>query len=598
MKGTRSSSVKRLPAQLIDQIAAGEVVERPASVVKELLENSIDAGASRISVEIRGGGRDLIALTDNGSGMSSKDARLAIERHATSKIGRIEDFLTLDTYGFRGEALPAIASVSRFRLRTRLHGGGEGYQVSVNHGQGLEERADGCAEGTRVEVADLFEGLPARRKFLKKASTEWGHVADFLSRAALGLPEVHFDVIRDGKTVLQWPTSERLTDRIAAVLSERDAESLLSAELVRGDNSLRGFISRPDVHRGNSTGIYAFVNGRPVRDKVIRQAVTDAYRDYLPRGRYPIAVLFLTTPPNGLDVNVHPAKWEIRFSEPQAIYRLVRDSVKVVISERNFFGGEFRYEGERVVDRSGSMQNLRMTRPYSTSVAEAIAPLNQEKFSLNEAKNSEHSLNVSDRQFQFKDLDCIGQLLDTYLILEDPNGLLLVDQHAAHERVLYERLRASWAKGRSEKQILLLPVNVELDATTLSRLRDHSDVLDRMGFELEEFSEKSILVRAIPGILGDRDPARLIRILGESFGEDEIRKDEFTLLRELEPMDKLFATVACHSARRAGERLKTEEQAALLSDLDEIPWAPTCPHGRPVAVPIEKNEIERRFARR
>ena len=587
------SAVKRLPPQLIDQIAAGEVVERPASVVKELLENSVDAGATRITVEVREGGRDLIAVTDNGSGMSFEDARLAIERHATSKISRMEDFLTLATYGFRGEALPAIASVSRFRLRTRVPGDRQGYQISIEHGQKPLEKVDGCAEGTRVEVADLFGGLPARRKFLKKAATEWAHVADFLSRAALGLPEIHFDIIRDGKTVMQWPASDRLTDRIAAVLSDRDAESLIPTEYSRADNKIYGFISRPDVHRGNASGIYAYVNDRPVRDKVVRQATTDAYRDYLPRGRYPTAVLFISTSPDSLDVNVHPAKWEIRFSDPQVIYRLVRDSIKKAISLRNFFGSN-----------SQSKEAKSDNRPTPEEAEIRIVPTPQEEAPGQEGLLLKESIQIhavtamNEHRFQFSDLNCIGQLLDTYLLLEDTKGLLLVDQHAAHERVLYERLREGWASSRNEKQMLLLPVDVEIDAPTLSQIREHEKILDRMGFDLEEFSEKSVLLRAIPAILGDRDPARLIRLVGDSLAEDGIAKDEMTLLRDLEPMDRLFATIACHSARRAGDKLQVQEQTALLLALDEIPWAPTCPHGRPVAVPIEKLEIERRFARR
>ncbi|HEY8495341.1 MAG TPA: DNA mismatch repair endonuclease MutL, partial [Myxococcota bacterium] len=338
-EGEGGRRVRRLPDALVDQIAAGEVVERPASVVKELVENALDAGARRIRVEVREGGAALVAVADDGIGMSAGDARLALERHATSKIRSAEDLARIASFGFRGEALPAIASVSRLRLRTRARGVQEGFEIEVEGGRRIAERAAGVPEGTRVEVADLFFNVPARRKFLKSPTTEWGHVADWLARAALALPSVHFDVRRDERPAVSWPAVVDPLDRIAAVLSEREAEGLVAVAAEEGALRLTGFASRPDAHRPSAAGLYLFVQRRPVRDRLLRHALLDAYRDVLPRGRFPTAVLFLDLPPQAVDVNVHPAKWEVRFADPNAVHRLVSRAVREALGERRWIAG-------------------------------------------------------------------------------------------------------------------------------------------------------------------------------------------------------------------------------------------------------------------
>jgi DNA mismatch repair protein MutL len=331
--------VRRLPDALVDQIAAGEVVERPASVVKELVENALDAGSRRVRVEIRGGGRDWIAVTDDGRGMSPEDARLALQRHATSKIGTLEDLQTIRTYGFRGEALPAIASVSRLRVRTRPQGSPLAWELRVDAGHLIDEREAGGPEGTRIEVADLFSAIPARRKFLKTPATEWGHSADWLARAALALPGVHFDIRRDDRPALVWPSTNEPLDRVASVVSEADAAAFVPVERHEGAASLQGFVSRPDHHRPTLAGVYLFVNQRPVRDRVLQHALVEVYRDLLPRGRFPSAVIFLDVPPDAVDVNVHPAKWEVRFSDPRFMHRLVSQAVRGAIESRSWLPG-------------------------------------------------------------------------------------------------------------------------------------------------------------------------------------------------------------------------------------------------------------------
>jgi DNA mismatch repair protein MutL len=590
--------VRRLPDPLVDQIAAGEVVERPASVVKELVENALDARATRVRVEVRDGGSAWIAVTDDGHGMSPEDARLALERHATSKLARAADLQRIESYGFRGEALPAIASVSRLRLRTRLRGDPEAHELCVEDGKLLLDRATGAPEGTRVEVAELFARVPARRKFLKAASTEWGHVADWLARAALARPRVHFDLQRDDRPAIAWPAVEDPLDRIAAVLSEDEAAALVAVERTEGAARLHGFVSRPDWHRATGEGIHLFVNARPVRDRLLRHAVLDVVRDLLPRGRFPAAVLFLELPFDAVDVNVHPAKWEVRFAEPRAIHHLVASGLRDAVMRRSWLapaggvghGGDARPESGRGA-ASGAASDWVFARAATGQLAEI--PAAPDLFAPAPGAPS------AAPGVRFAALRAVGQLLATYLVAEGEGGFLLVDQHAAHERVLYERLRAGWRGGRLESQALLAPLALELGASAASALAASSDVLAALGFEVEPFGDASVAVRAIPALLAGHDPAPLVRSLADELRDDaRLGTPSEAGPRALEALDRVFATLACHSARRKGDVLDPREQRALLDALDTIPWAPTCPHGRPVAVPFERAEIERRFGRR
>ncbi len=601
--------VQRLPDALVDQIAAGEVVERPASVVKELVENAIDAGARRIRVEIRGGGSQLVAVTDDGRGMSAEDAELALERHATSKLRAIDDLSDIQSFGFRGEALPAIASVSRFRLRTRARGADEGFEIRIENGERVSAGPAAGPEGTRIEVAQLFGAIPARRKFLKKDGTEWGHVSDWLSRAALALPQVHFDVLREDKAALSWPATEDPLVRIAAVLGEREAATLVHAERDHGDLRIEAFVSRPDAHRATGTGIHLFVNRRPVRDKTMRHALLQVMRDILPRGRFPTALLFLDVAEGGVDVNVHPAKWEVRFADSQAIHRLVSAVVRDAMSGRDWLG-----ESSADVGASAAPTGVREGRPRpdvhagTTPSAGArassggsdwlFAGRDVEGAAFPESAEETAVTSSRERPFRFADLRPLGQLLGTYLLTEGKEGLVLVDQHAAHERVLYERMRAGWLEGDAPRQALLVPIPVEIEAASREALLDAPELVMRLGFEVEPFDGNTIAIRAVPELLAERDPAGLVRGLAEELRESggaaaALRAGS----RILDTADHLFATMACHAARRAGDVLVDAEQRAILEALDAIPWAPTCPHGRPVAVRMSLGEIERRFGR-
>jgi DNA mismatch repair protein MutL len=594
----RAGRVKELSGALVDQIAAGEVVERPASVVKELVENALDAGARRVRVEVRGGGADWISVTDDGSGMSPDDARMALRRHATSKIASLADLEQIRSYGFRGEALPAIASVARMRLRSRLRGADEGFELRIEAAVVTDERVTGSPEGTRIEVADLFSAVPARRKFLKSATTEWGHISDWLTRAALALPDVHFDIARDDRPVLVWPAAHDELDRIASVMGETDAAAFVPVLREEGPLALHGYVSRPDRHRSTMAGIHLFVNNRPVRDRVLQSALVGIYRDMLPRGRFPTAVLFLDLPPCGVDVNVHPAKWEVRFAEPQAVHRVVRHAVRDAVGERRWIAsGE--PEPAAVVRDSGAAHE-----PTSfASPAGARGPVRSgEPRRAAETSDwifAQQAPAAGEPRLRFADLRLLGQFLATYLLLESKDRLLLIDQHAAHERVLYERFRAEWAERGVESQGLLAAEAVRLEPRPLAALLDARDSLARLGFDLDEFGEGTVAVRAVPALLSECDPAGLVRNLADELDAAGSSAEALRVeSRALEAADRIFASLACHSARRKGEVLDLREQQALLDALDAIPWAPTCPHGRPVAVPFELAEIERRFGRR
>ena len=609
----RGNRIRLLPDALIDQIAAGEVVERPASVVKELVENALDAGAGRIRIDVKDGGKALVAITDDGRGMSPGDARLALSRHATSKITNLADLETVASFGFRGEALPAIASVSRMRLFTRLADSEEGFAINLEAGAVINSGTAGGPPGTRIEVADLFAKIPARRKYLKTESTEWGHIHDWMRRLGLALPGVHFELRRDNKTPIIWPATSDPIDRIAAVLGEGEADALVPVECEDATGHLQAFVSSPEVTRSNANGIYLFVNGRPVRDKVMRHALITAYRDLLPKGRFPSAVLFLTIVGTGVDVNVHPAKWEVRFADSQAIHQLIRRAVRDAMAQRNWLGDASAQPKATDHPLAGPTHHTGGTR--SQSARSALATLSAT--SVGEpaatdwvlAKRDEANLlpgleaassEPRSSSLQFGNLRLLGQLLASYLLVEGKEGLLMIDQHAAHERVLYERLRAEWIERGVDRQGLLLSVTVELDPLGASALQRHLETVDRLGFELEPFGESSVVVRAIPALLSGHDPAPLVRDLAEQLqdipgGETEGAGAD---LRLLSAADKVFASLACHSARRFGDHLPEHEQQQILRDLDTIPWAPTCPHGRPVAVAYSLPEIERRFARR
>ena len=642
--------IELLADELVDQIAAGEVVERPASVVKELVENSLDAGAGLIRVDVREGGAALIAVTDDGLGMSPDELPLALQRHATSKLRCAADLERIASFGFRGEALPAIASVSRFRIRSRVRGAATGFEIECNAGRVLHQRETGSPEGTRVEVADLFATVPARRKFLKRPGTEWGHIADWLSRLALVRPEIHLEHRRDERAVTVWPACRDPRDRIAAVLSDEDAAALIEIHHETPVCRVHAFVSSPERTRANAQGLYLFVNGRPVRDRLLRHALLESYRDLLPRGRFPIAVLYLEVAPETVDVNVHPAKWEVRFSDPQALHRAIRQAVRDAMAGRSWLGGHPSARGGPARTDPDADTDLRLAtgagagRPRSAPADSGdagtrervsddwiFAGSHRPPDAADAARAAGAAAAPTDALFpapaaspdrvaespatpdeirpgrggttappvaSFGSLRLLGQLRASYLLAEAEEGLLVVDQHAAHERVLYERLRSYWLASGVARQGLLTPLTVSLPPRAVAALEEEAEVVARLGFEIETFGEGAVLVRAIPAEMAGQNAAELVGELAAALEEVERggRSDEGAT-RWLPVLDRLFATLACHSARRFGDRLPEAEQRAILEGLDAIPWAPTCPHGRPVAILLHAEDLERRFRR-
>ena len=627
--------IRLLSNALVDQIAAGEVVERPASVVKELVENSLDADAHRIRVEVRDGGAALIAVTDDGLGMSKDELPLALQRHATSKLSSAADLMRIGSFGFRGEALPAIASVSRFRILSRARGAEHGYEVVVEAGEVQSEREAGGPEGTRIEVADLFGAVPARRKFLKRAGTEWGHTADWLARLALVRSDIHIEIQRDDRKATVWPACTDPRDRIAMILSDDDAAALVQVDHDSPACRIHAFVSTPERTRPNGQGLYLFVNGRPVRDRLLRHALIESYRDLLPRGRFPIGVLFAEVPPETVDVNVHPAKWEVRFTDPQAIHRAIRHAVRDAMSSRSWLGGirpavvgsqttsetdRDRSPAFQGVGPSGALRHGRGNREGRASETDDwifAAGEGARESGGGESRVADGSLIHGEAASpdgtatarggtgavppvaSFGALEILGQLRASYLLAETEDGLMVVDQHAAHERILYEGLRKSWLEAGVARQGLLTPLTVELSPVAIEALAESPDLVERIGFEVEPFGDGAVLVRAIPAEVSGQDVGELITELAGALGEVDRGDDmDAAAIRWLPSLDRLFATMACHSARRFGDRLPAEEQKAILAGLDTIPWAPTCPHGRPVAILFSHEDLELRFRRR
>ena len=608
--GAVSGRIKRLPSALVDQIAAGEVVERPASVVKELVENALDAGATRLRIELREGGNAFIAVSDDGMGMSDAEARLALERHATSKIASLDDLQRIASFGFRGEALPAIASVARLRLATRRAESDVGHEIRVESGVVTSERSVGCPVGTRIEVADLFGAVPARRKFLKKPGTEWGHAIDWLGRLAMSLPGVHFEILRDDREAAVWPATDDAFTRIEAVLGRSQTAGLRAVVHEEPAGHVEAFVTGPEHTRANANGIHLYVNGRPVRDRLLRHALLEAYRDWLPRGRYPTAVLYLTVDPARVDVNVHPAKWEVRFESPQAIHALVRHAVREAMTGRDHLDGVGQVQpGVRSPTPAAPVPGWRRVDPVADSPGLSTNEgATDWIFAAPSASATEHVADATNQDqppgveqggaLELSQLRLIGQMLASYLILEADDGLILIDQHAAHESVLYQGLRRSWLARDVERQGLLLPVDVELDPLEVAGLEEASETVHALGFELERFGDSAVVVRAIPALLAGRDPAAMVRDLAEELAQSGVARETAPdATRLVAAADRLLSTLACHSARRFGDHLEPTEQQALLRELDRIPWAQSCPHGRPVATRISRAEIEGRFGR-
>ena len=568
--------IKVLPPDLASKIAAGEVIERPASVVKELLENSLDAGASAVTVEIRGGGSDEVRITDDGHGIPASEVSLAFLRHATSKLSAPEDLDAVATLGFRGEALPSIAAVSRLSLTTRTPDSDTGYGIDLEWGQIVREGARGSPPGATVQVSNLFENLPARRKFLRTPGTEAGRVHDLVTRYALGFPYVRFRLTSDGRTLLSTTGSGSLRETLLAVYGAEVAEGMLD---VCGEDPERGYqvegvVSPPHIHRSNRTYMSLFVNQRWIQSRALSFALEESYHGLLPVKRYPLAAINISVPHAHVDVNSHPAKREVRFHHEGAIFSTLQRAVRASLIAESPVPGMQPPSGSRSHDGPPACQ------PGSFFPRSA--------FSGRHPDYPGGPTNAAVPVQPAPALKIIGQVKATYIVAEGPEGMYLVDQHAAHERVLFDRIRERSGSERPG-ELLLEPVSVELTPGQLEVVRGHRDMLAQYGFSLEPFGDTSYLLRAVPGIMAGRDPAQsLLTVLDMVALEGLGRQQE----------DILAASIACHSAIRAGKTLTNDEMRALLEQLEATANPHTCPHGRPTMLHFSETHMEQEFGRR
>lgn len=576
--------IRILPEILANKIAAGEVVVRPAAVVKELVENALDAGATKVLVEIANGGKSLIRVSDNGRGMNHDDTLLSIERYATSKIKTDRDLFAITTMGFRGEALPSIAAVSRFALTSCNQEGDAATRVQVAGGKILDVKATGAPRGTVVEVADLFFNLPARRKFLKSTATEAAHIADGLTASALAYPQVTFTLVHNGKTIKSLPAAAA-AQRVAEVVGRDLAAGLIAVDRRQETLAVAGWIGTPETARASFSGFWTYVNGRPVRDRVLQQAVINAYQGRLMKGRFPVAVIFVTLPADRVDVNVHPAKHEVRFAEPAEVFGLVTGAVSQALVKTNRIPspGPPRPVPPEPAPPIHPYPTEAVARSVPVDFAPVAAPLRSALLRVQE------SLWQTDR---LTDLAVIGLFDDTYILCQGTTGLVLVDQHAAHERVVYETLKRAAAADRPPSQRLLLAQVVELSHRQADALAAVLPALGAVGFDIALFGGASVAVTAVPAILAGRDLASLLADLADAVAATGTAADVQRLL------DETLQTMACHRAIRAGQTLDPAQIKALLAQLDACDDPAHCPHGRPTWIVLDRSEIERRFGRR
>ena len=586
--------IQRLPADLANQIAAGEVVERPASVIKELVENSIDAGARRLTIVVELGGKKLIRVDDDGEGMEPEDARLAIERHATSKIRRADDLAAIATLGFRGEALPAIASVSHFVLRTRARGMNAGTEIKVNGGAVASVTEFGMPEGTSIEVADLFYNLPARRKFLKSDGAESAQVSRVVTQLALCYPEVGFTLTSAGRKVLQCPPVTSLRKRLYQLYGDRS--DLIEVRRDSGDVKLLGYIAAL-AEQGPTRGPQnLFVNRRIVKDRTVAHAVIDAYSQASIKERSPEMHLFIEMPHDAVDVNVHPTKAEVRFRDQSYIHELVRRTLGDALGRGS--APELQLEAPRGLTPQPS--TLLLPHAYASvlpsrwSVApprdSTLAPASDTPF----APPSDSGIAPTNGEGfapTLRPMMALGQFRDTFIIAVDEEGIAIIDQHVAHERVLFERITERLTSGRLESQRLLEPMIFELPPGTRHALTSHAAELERLGFEIEEFGGETVRVSAFPALLRREECPTALRALAEDL---ETAGQTATVD---EAIKKIAATMACHAAVKANDPLTPEKMAHILDELRRTSYSTICPHGRPVMLRLTRREVEKNFQR-
>ncbi|HTC94906.1 MAG TPA: DNA mismatch repair endonuclease MutL [Terriglobales bacterium] len=640
-----------LPEHVANKIAAGEVVERPASVVKELLENSLDAGARRIKLQVEAGGRKLIQITDDGCGMVRDDALLAFERHATSKIKNADDLLNIATLGFRGEALPSIASVSRLLLETRAADESSGTLIEINGGKMQRVEDAGLPPGTSITVRDLFFNVPARRKFLRAESTELSHIASLVTHYALAHPEMHFELHSMSNAMLVAPPVAGHSERVFQVFGKETLDQLIpvSAELplehaglpepppwkrdedyqpaAPGELRFHGFVSKPEVQKLNRNSIFVFVNRRLIRDRVVQHAIIEAYRNIIPPTVYPVVLLFLEMPGEEVDVNVHPSKTEVRFRQSSTVHDFVRDSLRAALMQARPVPQFTREIHAQPTARQAFAPNANFTVSVSGddfSLQPPALPPHNERFSFQEgipidanaatallaplpaapvlqrngsfcsgilSTQQEAAPQGSDAPVVLADLKPLGQVRDSFIIAADPSGLWIIDQHVAHERVLFERILRQRDARQVESQRMLMPLIVELTAGQQAVFAEISDELRRNGFEVEPFGAGTIAVKAAPGGIDPIDVERLLHELLDHFEKEE----QAINLEKLR--GEIAASIACHAAIKVNMPLEHSKMEWLLAELSKTQCPMSCPHGRPVLLRYSVRDIQKAFKR-
>ncbi len=593
-------TIRRLPDHLVNQIAAGEVIERPASALKELLENAIDAGSTSISIRLSAGGLDRIELTDDGCGMTPDEIALALERHATSKLP--DDAIdAVSTLGFRGEALPSIASVARLSIESRPRSTGDGWRRVIDHGRLASDGPAAMPPGTRIIMERLFGDVPARRKFLRSARSEYAACLDVVRRLAMACPDIGFSVEHDGRRVLAVQPGEERLARVARLTMSDLASNSATIGYPRGDLLLEGVASLPTFNRGVADHQYLFVNGRPVKDRALSGAVRGAYADMLARDRHPVLALFVTVPADALDVNVHPAKTEVRFRDPQGVRALLVGGIRHALDSAGMRASQpasrpamAHWQQEPVASPvaypSPAYQPAmlaeagRAWRGFEADVFSAVAqaaPLGRAEQSVDLADQPRYPLGVAR-----------GQISGTYIVAEADDGLVIVDQHAAHERLVLERLRAASADASVTSQALLLPEIVEMDEPACDRIEDAASALAATGLVVERFGPGAVVVRAVPAVIQSAAIDRLIH----DIADDLAAHGEALSLQER--INHVAATMACHGSVRAGRVLSVNEMNALLREMEVTPRSGQCNHGRPTWVKLAHGDIEKLFGRK
>jgi DNA mismatch repair protein MutL len=589
--------IRLLPADLANQIAAGEVVERPASVVKELVENAIDAGATRVAITVEFGGKKIVRVEDDGEGMDPEDARLALERHATSKIARADDLAAIQTLGFRGEALPSIASVSHFTLRTRARGRESGTEIRVNGGAVASIVEAGTPEGTTIDVADIFYNLPARRKFLKSDAAESAQVSRLTTQLALAYPQIGFTLVSAGRTVLRCPPVGTLKDRLFQIYGERT--DLVEVRKEAAGIRIEGYAAAL-AEQGPTRGAQnVFVNRRSVKDRTIAHAIIDAYSTASIKERSPEVHLFLTMPADWVDVNVHPTKAEVRFRDQGSVHEVVRRALGEALGQGAAPPFQLRAGEVRPLEPitpaipgvlAGGIYPNRWA-PVPSTPGGADAPAANAAHAPATAAWSAAPSAHSEPPADFRPMIPLGQFRDTFIIAVDDEGIAIVDQHVAHERVLFERVMEKLTTGRLESQRLLEPMVVELPASGCEALASHAADLDRLGFEIEEFGGTTIRVGAVPALLQRDEIDATIRSLAEDLdGFDRGARVE-------EALKRIAALTACHAAVKANYSLSLDKMAHILDELRRTAYSTICPHGRPVMLRLTRREVEKNFQR-